>query len=156
MTTGRSNGPTGLDARATDATRTREDRSFDDADAPAYYVLGGGHVGGAVAERLLASGRRAAVVDRSYRPAGVPGFVGDPADAGVLSDAGIGAASTVVVATRSDSRGLLIAQLVRARFGVPRVIALVDDPDRLLVFAEAGHEPVCVPSALSDAVSEVV
>lgn len=136
--------------------RTRGNEPFDGGEEPVHCVLGGGHVGSAIAERLRADGHRVVVVDRSYRRGDVPGFVGDPTDLGVLAEAGIEGASTVVVAMRSDRRNLLVAQLVRSRFDVPRIIVFVNDPDRRSLFTEAGHEPFCATTALSEAVGEVV
>ncbi|MFC6737438.1 NAD-binding protein, partial [Halolamina salina] len=77
-------------------------------------------------------------------------------DSAALREAGIPAASTVVVATRSDRRNLLLAQSIRVRFDTPRVIVLVNSPDRVDPFADAGHEVVCATSAVSTAVSEHV
>jgi Trk K+ transport system NAD-binding subunit len=130
--------------------------SSDDVEEPVYYVLGGGHAGVAIAERLRTDGHRVVTVDRSYRPGDVPGFVGDPTDLSVLSETGIERASTVVVAMRSDRRNLLVAQLVRSRFDVPRIIGFVNDPDRRPLFTEAGHEPFCATTALSEALGGVV
>jgi len=56
---------------------------------------------------------------------------------------------TVVVATRSDGRNLRVANLLRARADVGRVLVLVNSPGRVEAFSEAGHEPVCATTALS-------
>ncbi|SFR51529.1 NAD-binding protein [Halogeometricum limi] len=137
-------------ARANGGTSSHEIR------AATHYVLGGAHLGTAVAERLQAAGHRVAIVDESYESSDVPGFAGDPAIPDVLAASGVADADVVVVAARSDRRSLLIAQLVRARFDVPRVVALVDKPERTSLFADAGHEPLCVTSAVSAAVGESV
>jgi Trk K+ transport system NAD-binding subunit len=125
-------------------------------DENSYYVLGGEHVGLAVARRLQAEGCPVTVVDESHEPGELPGIQGDPTDLQVLTEAGIGDTSTVVVATHSDRRNFLVAQLVRAHFDVPRTVVLTHDPDRFTLLAEAGHEPFCVSTALSEALSEVV
>jgi len=125
-----------------------------DEEETTHYVLGGDHVGNAIAEQLQTNGYRVTLIDESYESDDIPGFSGDPTEVKVLSESGVDAASTVVVATRSDSRNLLIAQLLRARFDVQRVVAFVDDPDRLPLFAEAGHDPFCVTTALSEALAE--
>jgi trk system potassium uptake protein TrkA len=136
--------------------RDSGDHSPDETEEITHYILGGTNVGIAIAERLHAAGHGVAIVDESHEPGDIPGVSGDPAAAEVLSESGIEAASTVVVATGLDRRNLLVAQLVRARFDVPRVVAFVNDPDRLPLFAEAGHEPFCVTTALSEAVGEAL
>jgi len=129
----------------------------DESDPPVevtraeQYVLGGGHVGEVATRRLRAADHAAAHVDESYDSTEIPGLRGDPADLHTLREARVSDASTVIVAARRDRRNLLIAQLVSARFDVPEVVVLANAPDRLDAFAEAGHEPVCVTSAVSDA-----
>jgi trk system potassium uptake protein TrkA len=116
-----------------------------------YYVLGGGRVGEAVAERLSADGYPTSLVDESYDSSGLSGTRGDPADVRVLEEAGLSGASTVVVATQLDRRNFLIAQLVRSHFDVSRVLVLANVPERSDSLAEAGHETVCATTALSEA-----
>ena len=134
-------------------TRLRSGDSFNEEETT-HYVLGGDHIGSAIARQLQTDGHRVALIDESYESDEVPGFSGNPAEFGILSESGVDTASTVVVATRSDPRNLLIAQLLRARFDVSRVVAFVDNPDRLPLFAEAGHEPFCVTTALSNSLVE--
>ncbi len=123
----------------------------DDPGETEYYVLGGGRVGEAVAERLRADGYTTAIVDESYDSSELPGQRGDPADVQTLKAAGLSEGTTVIVATQLDRRNLLIAQIVRTHFDVSRVLVLVNSPDRYDVLAEAGHEPVCATTVLSDA-----
>jgi len=124
-----------------------ETRSTDPETAtePSHVVLGDTR-SGVIARRLRADGHATAVVSETHEQ-------GDGVtDPGTLADAGVGDAATVIVTTRSDSRNLLVAQLVRAHFDVPRLLVLVNDPDRTAALAEAGHEPVCVASAVSESV----
>jgi Trk K+ transport system NAD-binding subunit len=60
-------------------------------------------------------------------------------------------AATVVVATPSDGRNLLLGAAAPRAFGADRVIALVNDPDRRAVFEDAGIETVCVSRAVAGA-----
>ena len=122
----------------------------------ATYILGGAHVGIAIAEQLQAAGHRVAIVDDSYESSDIPGFEGDPAAVDVLVESGVETASTVIIVTSSDRRNLLIAQLVRAHFDVQRVIAFVYDPDRAPLFADAGHEPFCVTTAVAETFGETI
>lgn len=121
---------------------------------PTHVVLGGGHVGLAIAERLQTDGHAVVVVDEAYDAADVPGVAGSPTDVDVLTESGLETASTAIVATRSDAKNLLVAQLARTQFDVPRIVVLVHDPGRLAPLAEAGHEPVCATAALSETITE--
>jgi len=117
-----------------------------------YVVLGGGHVGSEVARHLRAAGNAVTVVDETHDPTDLPGVRGDPTDRRTLDRAGITDATTVVVAMPDDGRSLLVAGLVRARFGVADVRVLVRTPDRCDLVADAGYEPICATTALSEAV----
>jgi trk system potassium uptake protein TrkA len=125
-------------SRPTGGGRTEE------AESGEYCVLGGA-VGAAVADQLRADGHSVELVDAT---ADADDAGDDPLSAFDDDDA-LAAASTVVVATRSDSRNLLLAQRIGARFDTDRILVLVHDPVRLAPFAAAGHDPVCVTSALT-------
>lgn len=133
----------------------REESSGGNAEAE-YYVLGGEHVGVSVARRLRAAGRSVTVIDEAYDADSdeIPGLRGDPRDVHTLEAAGVTDGSTVVVATPSDSRNLLVAQLVRGHFDVSSLHVLVNSPDRYDLFAEVGYEPICATTALSGGVVE--
>lgn len=90
---------------------------------------------------LQADGHSVAIAEEPCGSDDVPCYVGNPSELAVLSESEVGDASAVIVASQTGRRNLLIAQLVRAHFDVQRIIVLVDDPDRLNLFAEAGHEP---------------
>jgi len=132
-----------------------EDRPTE-CEKSAHYVLGGEHLGSAIARRLREDGNTVCVVDESHDRSETPGIRGDPTDARTLETAGVDSGSTVVVATESDSRNLLIAQVVRAWFDVTDVVVLTNTPDRIDTFTEAGHDPVCATAALSDALVETL
>jgi len=136
--------------------RSTADDPSDDVQEDAHYVLGGDHVSIAIAEQLQTNGYHVTIVGDSCDSNEIPGFAGDPSALDVLAESGIGAASTVIVATLSDRRNLLVAQLVRSHFDVSRVVVLVNDPDRTALFADAGLEAFCVTTMLSTAVSEAI
>ncbi|MFC7229289.1 NAD-binding protein [Salinirubellus salinus] len=136
--------------------RLRQERLDGDSrdGAGEYVVLGGGRLGASIARRLRAAGHAVTLVDERQDATDLPGVCGDPSDRRVLARAGLSERSTVVVATRRDRRNLLVAQLVRTRFAVREVLVLVNTPDRRDLVAETGHEPVCVTSVVSEAVTE--
>jgi Trk K+ transport system NAD-binding subunit len=144
---------------STNANTRTTPRSTDDARsggaAPAgHFVLGGDHVGVAIAQRLRAAGHAVTFVDEACDAGDGPDLEADLTDLGRLAESGLETAESVIVGTRSDARNLLVAQLVRTRFGVPRIVVLVNDPELVPVVADADHEPFCVTTALSGTVAE--
>ncbi len=129
---------------------TQRNPPEDDATGD-YYVLGGGPIGEAVAQRLRDAGNRTSIVDESYESTDIPGYQGDPADLQILKNAELTDESTIIVATRKDRQNLLIAQLVSAHFNVGRIIVVANSPDKHDLLAEAGHDPVCATTAISEA-----
>lgn len=67
---------------------------------------------------------------------------GDGTEHRLLEEAGARAADVVLAATASDADNLICCQLARARFAVPRAIALVNDPDNRVVFEELGIDAI--------------
>jgi trk system potassium uptake protein TrkA len=129
-------------------------RSTNEESPVEYVVLGGNHVGEAVARRLQAAGHAVRVVTEAPRETALPSVEGDPAELSTLEEAAVADAGIVVVATDTDARNLLVAQLVRANFDVPHVYVLTNQPDRVDTVDAAGHEPICATSAIADAVVE--
>ena len=117
-------------------------------------MLGGGALGAAVAGLLCTNGAAVRHVDEGVDEA--DGTDADPTDLPALETAGVADASTVIVATRSDRRNFLIAQLIRTRFGVDRIVVLTNDPERHDTTDDAGHDQVCATTALSIALVESV
>lgn len=139
--------------------RVKEDRpakaeSIGSRDDAEFYVLGGEHLGASIARRLQADGHSVNLVDETHDPADIPSRRGDPGALPVLEDAGVDEGSTVIVATSRDRQNLLVAQLVRAHFDVDDILVVVNAPDRYDLVAEAGHEPICVTTVLTDSVVE--
>jgi trk system potassium uptake protein TrkA len=126
-----------------------EDNQPSRVEDPIYFVIADDHVGSTVARGLQADDRTVYLVTKSDEPSEVPGIQADPTDIKTLHEAGV-ADTSVVVATLSDRRNSLISQLVYTHFDVSKVVVLVISPNRLTLFAEAGHDPVCATTALSD------
>lgn len=64
--------------------------------------------------------------------------VGDGTDPDVLEEAGIRQCAIVVALLPTDHDNLIACQLAKAKFGVPRTVALVHDPENEAVFRELG------------------
>lgn len=151
----RSSKPYVSERSTTIPTRVSQRLSSDGAEG-SHYILGGGPVAIAIAEELQAAGHSVVVVDEAYESGSIPVFSGDPAAKAVLTESGLDDRATVVVASRSDHRNLLIAQLVRTGFDVQDVVVFVHDPDRAPIFADAGHKPFCVTSAVAAGFGETI
>lgn len=71
----------------------------------------------------------------------------------VLEEAGAPEADVLIAATPRDPDNLLTCQIAERRFGVPRTLALVGDPDNLDVFPKLGVRNVV---SLTDLVSKLI
>jgi trk system potassium uptake protein len=63
---------------------------------------------------------------------------GDGSDAAVLKEAGAMNADVVLAITPYDQDNLVICQLAAMQFGVPRPVALANDPDNAEIFEKLG------------------
>jgi Trk K+ transport system NAD-binding subunit len=129
------------------------DKSLTDADAE-VYILGGGAVGTALAQRLRESNLDVNLIDVGADPGAVPSRRVDPTYSNALAEVELPSAATVIVATPGGGRNLLFAQLVRVRFDVERVLVVANNPDRVDMLADAGHDSICASTALADAVAD--
>jgi trk system potassium uptake protein TrkA len=108
-----------------------------------------------VANQLSSSGSNVVVVDRdevSFNNLSTEfsGFriTGEAAELAVLRRAKIDKADCLLATTRHDSVNLMVAQVARTVYQVPKVIARVYDPSRQAVYHEFGIETIC-PTQLS-------
>jgi trk system potassium uptake protein TrkA len=105
-------------------------------------VVGGGKVGAYLATLLMSSGVRVKVIeDRRedisilQRELSIEAVLeGSGTDPLVLEAAGIRQANVVAAVTGADESNLVVAGLARSEFGVPRVIARVNDPKNAWMF----------------------
>ncbi|WP_327050460.1 NAD-binding protein [Halomicrococcus gelatinilyticus] len=121
-------------------------------------VLGGGPIGLEFATELAAQNQPVAIVDGEptvsrAREAGLTAHESTLETATLPADR---SASTVVVATASDARNLLLATAARRASDADRVVALVNDPDRRAAFDDAGIETVCVSRTVARATADSV
>jgi trk system potassium uptake protein TrkA len=63
---------------------------------------------------------------------------GDGSDATILKEAGAMGADALLAITPNDQDNLVICQLASMQFGVPRAIALANDPDNAGIFEKLG------------------
>jgi K+ transport systems, NAD-binding component len=101
-------------------------------------------------------GHSVTIVNETHNSDTVPGIKGKPTDIELLTESGLETAESVVVGTQSDARNLLVAQLIRVHFDIQQITVLVYDPERISAVAEAGHEPLCVTTILSETVAKSI
>ena len=63
---------------------------------------------------------------------------GDGSDAGILKEAGAMGADAILAITPNDQDNLVVCQLASLTYGVPRAVALANDPDNAELFEKLG------------------
>jgi trk system potassium uptake protein TrkA len=99
-------------------------------------IIGGGQVGSYIASLLLSNGNEIRIIEKQQKiyeklkkefPSEIL-VLGDGTDPGVLENAGIASTNVVAAVTGVDETNLVISTLAKMEFGVPRVVALVNNP----------------------------
>jgi trk system potassium uptake protein TrkA len=121
-------------------------------------IVGCGRVGARVAAELDQRGEHVTVIDISPRafnrlPQSFKGETvrGNGTDEDVMRGAGAEQADLLMALTEGDNRNALAAQLGKHTFGVPRVIAKINDPLRGEAYRALGLETICRTIILGDA-----
>ena len=119
-------------------------------------IVGGGKVGLNTARQLLLLGHEIALVEqrKSRFDLLLPELedaliFGDGTEVWVLEKAGIGRADMVVAVTGDDEDNIIISQVAKLKFGVPKVVARVNNPFNQPTFDLHGVEAtVCAATAM--------
>jgi trk system potassium uptake protein TrkA len=131
-------------------------------------IAGGGSVGRFIAEQLTKGGHQALIVDNDAgvvrrataagEPAGVAWLQGDACEVGTLAAAGCEDIDVVAAVTGDDEDNLVISLLAKQEFGVPRVVARVNNPKNEWMFNEMWGVDVSVstPHLITALVEEAV
>lgn len=105
-------------------------------------IVGGGQVGSYLASLLLSNGHEIRIIEHRQKvfeklkrelPAETLLF-GNGSDPVLLTKAGIGSANVVAAVTGSDEINLVVSTLAKMEFGVPRVVARVNNPKNNWLF----------------------
>jgi trk system potassium uptake protein TrkA len=131
-------------------------------------IAGGGSVGKFIASQLHEGGHdvllievdpnvvRRAMADRE--PAGVTWFQADACEVSKLAEADVDKADVVAAVTGDDEDNLVISLLAKQEFGVPRVVARVNNPKNEWMFNQMWGVDVSVstPHLITALVEEAV
>ncbi len=123
-------------------------------------IIGCGRVGAQTAVQLDQQGHHVTVLDVNPRaferlPTDYSGITirGNGSDEDVLRGAEAEMADIVMALTEGDNRNVMAAQLAKHVFGVPRVIAKINDPLRAKAYRTLGLETICRTNILSSALA---
>jgi len=131
-------------------------------------IAGGGSVGRFIAEQLTQGGHTVILIDQDQavvkrasarnEPAGVTWLQGDACEIGTLAEAGAQDADVIASVTGDDEDNLVISLLAKQEFGVPRVVARVNNPKNEWMFNEMWGVDVAVstPHLITALVQEAV
>jgi len=121
-------------------------------------IVGSGRVGAWVASELDRRGEHVTVIDTNPRafnrlPSSFGGETvrGSGTDEDVMRATGAEQADVLMALTEGDNRNALAAQLGKHTFGVPRVIAKINDPLRGEAYRALGIETISRTSILGNA-----
>lgn len=129
-------------------------------------IAGGGSVGRFTAREMVSSGHTVTIIDndratlREYQSrsesAGIEWQFGDACDFDVLQSVGVREADVVASVTGDDEDNLVVSLLAKQEFGVPRVVARVNNPKNYWMFNEMWGVDVSVstPHLITSLVQE--
>jgi trk system potassium uptake protein TrkA len=131
-------------------------------------IAGGGSVGRFIAEQLTGGGHQVLILDNdptvirraagSGEPKGVTWLQGDACEVASLSAAEVDKVDVMAAVTGDDEDNLVISLLAKQEFGVPRVVARVNNPKNEWMFNEMWGVDVSVstPHLITALVQEAV
>ena len=120
-------------------------------------IIGCGRLGSYLANRLSHDGHSVVVIDLDHSALETlsidySGFrmEGDATEINLLKQAKIDKADFFIATTGDDNVNLMVAQIAKKLFQVPRVMARVFQPKREKTYLDLGIETVCPTSIAAD------
>lgn len=127
-------------------------------------IAGAGAVGRSIASELLENGHQVLLIDRSphavsaVRVPRAEWLLADACEIATLEEAALERCQVVIAATGDDKVNLVVSLLAKTEYGVPRVVARVNNPRNEWLFNDAWGVDVAVstPRLMSALVEEAV
>ena len=113
-------------------------------------IAGAGKVGRSVARELLDRGHKVLLIERersNFEPNKVPDadwLNADACELAALQEAGLQTCDVLIAATGDDKSNLVVGLLAKTEFGVPRVVARINDVRNEWMFTPAWGIDVAV------------
>lgn len=121
-------------------------------------IVGSGRLGSLLARRLSSLGSSVVVIDKregafDSRAPEFSGFqiIGDAAEMEVLRQAKIERADCLLAVTNQDNLNLMVAQVAKIMFNVPKVMARIYDPAHEAMYRQFGIETISPTKLSADA-----
>ena len=127
-------------------------------------IAGAGAVGTSIAAELLDNGHEVLLIDKNPRAIAVDSvpraewLLADACEIASLDEASLERCQVVIAATGDDKANLVVSLLAKTEYGVPRVVARINEPNNEWLFNESWGVDVAVstPRLLSALVEEAV
>jgi trk system potassium uptake protein TrkA len=127
-------------------------------------IVGGGSVGYHLCKALLKEGHEVLVLDKDATKCesfedelGSVCVRGDGCEVATLAEAGVSRAEVFIAATDEDEDNLVACQIAKHKFGVPRSIARVNNPENEKIFKKLGVDcPISVTNLLLEHIEEKI
>jgi trk system potassium uptake protein TrkA len=127
-------------------------------------IVGGGSVGYHLCKALLKEGHEVLVLDKDATKCenfedelGSVCVRGDGCEVATLAEAGVSRAEVFIAATDEDEDNLVACQVAKHKFGVPRTIARVNNPENEKIFKRLGIDcPISVTNLILEHIEEKI
>lgn len=129
-------------------------------------IIGGGKVGyflmksltathyggsGGADHQVVLIEKQKSICEKIADEVDIPVFWGDGSALEVLKDAGVDRADVLVAATGKDEENLIICQIAKMNFNVPKTIARINNPKNIDVFKKLGvDKTVCSTQVIAN------
>jgi trk system potassium uptake protein TrkA len=118
-------------------------------------VVGAGKIGYYLSKRLSEEGHEIVLMEKDRRRAallteelGEIVMQGDGCEVALMLEAGFGRADVIVAVTGDDEDNLVICQMAKGQFSVPRTVARVNDPANEALFQKLGIDTTVSSTSL--------
>lgn len=108
-------------------------------------LFGCGRTGAALASTLIKRKHEVTIIEKDPQALlrlgpdhGCKTIIGDGVDEDILEAAGIGDCDAFIALTRGDNSNLMAAQIVKAKYKIPRICSKVNDPSRAAEYKKMG------------------